>query len=124
MYLALRDSGYYFHYGVYNKNGEVGSCEMYKDGRLITVYAGDDEEGVPALCFLMLENSMVQFSGDTLTFGSEEPFFGRQLKEGTLLGYLRNSGTSPLTVLFTWRRVAVLQPEEEIEVRYGMGAEL
>ncbi len=118
LYLALRDSGYYFHYGVYNVDGKIGNCEMYSHSGTfqdsIIVYGGKDMDMVDLVRFFPLEKSSVRFY-QTLMQIDEHPV------DGTLLGYLFNSGTSPLNVQFTWGKHILLQPGEETEVRYGMG---
>ncbi len=120
LYLALRDSGYYFHYGIYNVNGVTGNCDMKRHDSMfedsLLVYRDADDMRYPLVRFFTREDNRVEFYN---SLGIMESHY--RINDGELLGYLYNSGISVLNVTFSWGKKIQLRPSEEIEVRYGMG---
>lgn len=119
LYLDLRDYGYYFNFAVCNLDGKVSNCEMdYHSGLTDDSVLVNADGRYPARFFARHGNTVEFYCSLYDTLSDNKP------PAGTLLGYLHNSGRGWLNVLFSWGKKLSLKPDEEIEVRYGMGTDI
>ncbi len=118
LYLDLRDYGYYFNFAVCNIGGEISNCDMYYHSSWTRDSVLVEKDGLQCLVrFFPMEKNSVEF------YNSLYEMMDEKSPEGTLLGYLHNSGHAPLFVEFSWGKSCVLAPDQEIEVHYGMGSD-
>ncbi len=112
IYLALSaNTDYYFDFGMIKQSEETVFLHKH-------VHVGMHQDSVLLMNKYDIATSYFPYKENNLEFYKSLFRESEDISRGTRLGYLRNTGTMPLNIRFTWGKCITLAPDEEIEVCY------